>query len=145
MHDVLDQQLAVAILEIPAVDVDVFRVGMHIGHTRVGISSAIDADIVGVFAPAHRTNRGERHLTRPIRLDPAGLRLALVEGEDLDRRFDHVADRGSPLVQNRIAQHQDLHRGDRKKGNRQHRDDHRQALIDCEMTHPFVLLPVEYG
>src|SRR5207245_3225423 len=27
------------------------------------------------------------------------------------------------------------HRGNREKSDRKHRDDHRQALIDCKMTH----------
>src|ERR1700730_18552213 len=31
-HDILNQQLALIVLEIPAIDIDVFRVGVHISN-----------------------------------------------------------------------------------------------------------------
>ncbi len=117
-HDVLDQQLAALVLEIPAVDVDVFGIGMHVGDTGVGASRTVDADIVRVFAPAHGADRGKGHLARSIRLDPAGLGLPLIVGEN-----------------RRIAQHQDLQGGDGKQHDRQRRNDHRKTLIDGEVTH----------
>src|SRR5437868_6156558 len=52
-HDVLDQQLAALVREVPAVDVDVFGIGMHIGDARIRAARAVDADIVRIFAPAH--------------------------------------------------------------------------------------------
>ena len=140
-HDVLDQQLAALVLEVPAVDVDVFGIGMHVGDTGIGASRAVDADIVRVFAPAHGADRGKGHLTRLVRLDPAGLGLALIVGENLCRGLDEIADRGPPLVQGRIAQHQDLQGGDGKQHDRQRRNDHRKTLIDGEVTHA-ACLPV---
>ena len=134
-HDVLDQQLAALVLELPAVDVDVFGIGMHIGDAGIGASRAVDADIVGVFAPAHGTDRGKGHLARLVRLDPAGLGLALIVGQNLDRGLDEIADRGAPLVQHRITQHQDLQGRDGKQHHRQRRNDHRKTLIDGEVTH----------
>ena len=140
-HDVLDQQLAALVLELPAVDVDVFGIGMHVGDAGIRASRAVDADIVRVFAPAHGADRGKGHLARLVRLDPAGLGLALIMGQNLDRGLDEIANRGAPLVQGRIAQHQDLQGGDGKQHHRQRRNDHRKSLIDGEVTHA-ACLPV---
>ncbi len=134
-HDILDQELAALVLELPAVDVDVFGIGMHVGDAGVGAARAVDADVVRIFAPAHRTDRGEGHLARLVRLDPAGLGLALVVGKNLGRGLDKIADRGAPLVQNRVAQHQDLQGGACKEHERQRRNDHRKTLINGEVTH----------
>ena len=134
-HDVLDQQLAALVLEVPAVDVDVFGIGMDVGDTRIRAARAVDADIVRVFAPAHGADRGEGHLARFIRLDPAGFGLGLIMGENLRRRLDETAHRGAPLVERRVAQHQDLQGGDSKQHHRQRRNDHRKTLIDGEVAH----------
>ena len=140
-HDVLDQELAALVLELPAVDVDVFGIGMHVGDAGVDAARAVDADIVRVFAPAHGADRGKGHLARLVRLDPAGPGLALIVGENLCRGLDEITDRGAPLVQNRIAQHQDLQGGDGEQHHRQRRNDHRKTLIDGEVAHA-VCLPV---
>jgi hypothetical protein len=140
-HDVLDQQLAALVLELPAVDVDVFGIGMHVSDTGVGAACAVDTDIVGIFAPAHGADRGKGHLARLVRPNPAGLGLPLIMGENLCRRLDEIADRGAPLVQDRIAQHQDLQGGDGKQHDRQRRNDHCKTLIDGEVTHA-ACLPV---
>ena len=134
-HDVLDQQLAALVLEVPAVDVDVFGIGMDVSDTRIRAARPVDADIVRIFAPAHGADRGEGHLARLVRLDPAGLGLAFIVGENFRRGFDEIADRGAPLVERRIAQHQDLQGGDGKQHDRQRRNDHRKTLIDGEVTH----------
>ena len=102
-HDVLDQELAGAVLELPAIDVDVFGIGMHVRDAGVSAPRAVHTDIVRVFSPTHGADRSEGHLPRPIRLDLAGLGLSLIVGKNPCRGLYKVAYRGAPLIQNRIA------------------------------------------
>jgi hypothetical protein len=62
-------------------------------------------------------------------------------GENLCGGLDEIADRGAPLVERRIAQHQDLQGRDGKQHDRERRNDHRKTLIDGEVTHA-ACLPV---
>jgi len=142
-HDVLDQELAGAVLELPAVDVDVFGIGMHVSDAGVSAARAVHTDIVRIFTPAHGADRSEGHLTRPIRLDLASLGFSLIVGENPCRGLYEVAYGGAALIQNRITQYQDLQGGGGKKDDRQRRNDHGKALIDGEITHPLVLPLVE--
>ena len=134
-HDVLDQELAGAVLELPAIDVDVFGIGMHVSDAGVSTPRAVHTDIVRVFTPAHGADRSEGHLARAIRLDLASLGLTLIVGENLRRGLYQVAYGGAPFIQNRIAQHQDLQGGDGEENDRQRRNDHGKTLIDSEIAH----------
>src|SRR5215472_10894641 len=84
-NDVLYQQLAVVVLVIPAIDVDVFRVGVHIGNAGVGASGPVDSEIVGGFAPAHGADRIEGKLPCLLRRNLSGFGFFLEIRQDLLR------------------------------------------------------------
>ena len=41
--DILNQQLALLVLVVPAIDIDVFRIGMNIGDAGIGAAGSIDS------------------------------------------------------------------------------------------------------
>src|SRR4029077_10370700 len=88
-NDVLDHQLAIMVPVIPAVDIDVFRVGMHVGYTGIRAAGAIDSEIVAGFAPAHGADRVKSKLPCVHRRNLAGPGLLLVIREDFLCRLDH--------------------------------------------------------
>ena len=135
-HDVLNQQPALAILELPSIHVHVFGIAVHIGDAGIGVSRAVNADIVGIFAPAHGADRSECGLTCLIGRDLSRLGFVIVTGQNLLRRFHEIAHGRSPLVEHGVAQHHYLRHGDGEERNRKDRDDHRQTLVDREMAHP---------
>src|SRR5260370_6174088 len=71
-YDVLNQQLALIVLVIPAIDIDVFRVVVHIGNAGICAAGAVDSEIVSGFAPAHCADRVESELPCLLRRDLAG-------------------------------------------------------------------------
>src|SRR5258705_6918656 len=90
--DILNQQLALIVFVIPAIDIDVFRVGVHIGNAGIGAAGAVDSEIVSGFAPAHCADRIESKL--PCFVRPKSCRLWLFPrnstGSSSRRRRDRT-------------------------------------------------------
>ena len=55
---------------------------MDIGNARIGASGAVYADIIGIFAPAHRADRRECHLPRALRLLLPAFALGAIVNEE---------------------------------------------------------------
>ena len=123
------------VLVVPAIDVDVFRVGVHIGDAGIGAAGAIDSQIVSGFSPAHGADRIEGKLPRFLRRDLAGLGFFLVVREDLLGSLDQIEHLGPTFLDDGIAKDHHLsgQRGDEDNG--QNRDDHRKTIVDSKMSH----------
>src|SRR3984957_19454139 len=102
-NDVLNQQLALIVFVIPAIDIDVFRVGMHIGNAGIGAAGAVDSEIVSGFAPAHCADRIESNLPCFVRRDLAGFGFFLVIRQDLLRGLDQIEHLGPTFLDDGIA------------------------------------------
>ena len=102
-NDILNQQLALIVFVVPAIDIDVFRVGMHIGDAGIGAAGAVDAEIVSGFAPAHGADRIESKLPGFLRRDLAGFGFFLVIRQDLLRGLDQIEHLGPAFLDDGIA------------------------------------------
>src|SRR6266850_3843744 len=134
-NDILNQQLALIVLVIPAIDIDVFRVGVHIGNAGIAAAGAVDSQIVGGFAPAHGADRIESKLPCFLRRDLAGFGFFLVIRQDLLRGLDQIEHLGSTFLDDGIAKDHHLSGERSDEDNRQNRDDHRKAIVDSKMSH----------
>jgi len=135
-NDVLDHQLAIMVLVIPAVDIDVFRVGMNVGHTGIRAASAIDSEIVAGFAPAHGADRVKSKLPCVHRRNLAGPGLLLVIREDFLCRLDHVEHLGPTFLNHSLAENHHLSDKRRNEDDGQNRNDQGEPFVDCKMPHP---------
>jgi hypothetical protein len=139
--DVLNQQLALTVLVVPAIDIDVFRVGVHIGDPGVGAAGAVDSQIVGGFAPAHGADRVEGKLPGVLRRYLAGLGSFIVIGQDLLGGLDQIEHLGLAFLDDGVAKHHHLRGEHGGEDDGQHRDDHREAVVDGKMSHDGVPSP----
>ncbi len=133
--DVLNQQLAPVVLVVPAIDVDVFRIGVHVGDAGIGAAGAVNAQIVGGFAPAHGADRIEGKLPGLLRRDLAGFGLFIVVRQDLLRGVDQIEHLGPAFLDYRIAKDHHLSGQCGDEDNGQDRDDHRKTIVDGKMSH----------
>src|SRR6185437_10681597 len=135
LDDILDHQLAVLVLETPAIDVDVFGIGVDIGHARIATAGAVNAEIVVEGAPAHRADGVERQPPGLLRGKFAGLGLVVVIRQDLLGGLDHVEHLGPAFLDDGIAKHHHLSGQRCDKHDGENRDDHRKAVVDRKMSH----------
>ena len=102
-NDILNQQLALIVFVIPAIDIDVFRIGVHIGNAGIGTARAVDSEIVSGFAPAHGADRIECKLPCFLRRHLAGFGFFLVVRQDLLRGLDQIEHLGPTFLDDGIA------------------------------------------
>ena len=131
----MNQQLALIVFVIPAIDIDVFRVGVHIGNAGIGAAGAVDSEVVSGFAPAHCADRIESKLPCFVRRNLAGFGFFLVIRQDLLRGVDQIEHLGPAFLDHGTAKDHHLSGERRDEDDRQNRDDHRKAIVDSKMPH----------